>query len=68
MLPALAVDLTGNRVGFGAGYFDRNLINAKAEKIVLVFEADIVDHIIAEDHDIKMDLIVTENRLIKINN
>ena len=60
--------MTGNRVGFGAGYFDRNLTNAKAEKIVLVFEADIVDHIIAEDHDIKMDLIVTENRLIKINN
>ena len=68
LLPALAVDLTGNRVGFGAGYFDRNLINAKAEKIVLVFEADIVNHVIAEDHDIKMDLIVTENRLIKINN
>jgi 5-formyltetrahydrofolate cyclo-ligase len=44
------------------------LINAKAEKIVLVFEADIVNHVIAEDHDIKMDLIVTENRLIKINN
>ena len=68
LLPALAVDLAGNRVGFGAGYFDRNLTHAKAEKIVLVFEADIVDHIIAEDHDIKMDLIATENKLIKINN
>ncbi len=68
LLPALAVDLAGNRVGFGAGYFDRSLKDTKAEKIVLVFEADIVDQVIPEDHDIKMDLIATEERLIKTNN
>lgn len=68
LLPALAVDLNGNRIGFGAGYFDRNLQNSAALKIALVYNDDIVSKIIPESHDIKVDLIATETQLIKIKN
>lgn len=68
LLPALAVDLQGNRLGFGAGYFDRNLKDVSAEKIALVFDEDILDYIPRETHDVAIDLIATESKLIKISN
>ncbi|MFZ9284313.1 MAG: 5-formyltetrahydrofolate cyclo-ligase, partial [Candidatus Nanopelagicales bacterium] len=68
LVPALAVDHAGNRLGFGAGYFDRSLQNSPAIKIVLVFDQDIVESVSSEDHDIKVDYISTESRFIKIEN
>lgn len=68
LVPALAVDHAGNRLGFGAGYFDRSLQNSPAMKIALVFDQDIVKDINSEDHDIKVDYISTESRLIKVEN
>ena len=68
IIPALAVDKTGNRLGFGAGYFDRNLTNTNALKIVLVYDEDIVPEIPAEIHDVKIDVIATPTQLIKISN
>lgn len=68
ILPALAVDLSGTRLGFGAGYFDRNLMNVQAEKIALVHEEDVLTYIPQEPHDVSIDLIATESRLIKTNN
>ena len=65
ILPALAADKSGNRLGFGAGYFDRNLAQTKADKIVLIFDEDLVSKIPAEPHDVKVDLIATQSRLIK---
>lgn len=63
--PALGVDLAGNRLGYGGGYFDRALTGYLGEKIVLVYEADLVESVEPETHDIKVDLIVTENRIIE---
>jgi 5-formyltetrahydrofolate cyclo-ligase len=66
LLPALAIDLAGNRVGFGSGYFDRNLSESNAIKIALVYESDLVPEFEPDEHDVKVDLIATERRLIKI--
>lgn len=66
IFPALAVDLTGNRLGFGGGYFDRNLAGVTALKIVLVYDEDIVTKVPAESHDVKVDFIATPTQLIKI--
>lgn len=68
LVPALAVDYAGNRLGFGAGYFDRSLQDSPAMKIALVFDQDIVESVFSEDHDIKVDYISTESRLIKVEN
>jgi 5-formyltetrahydrofolate cyclo-ligase len=66
LLPALAIDIVGNRVGFGAGYFDRSLSETNAIKIALVYESDLVPEFEPDAHDVRVDLIATERRLIKI--
>lgn len=65
LIPALAVDRSGNRLGFGAGYFDRNLKAYSNLVIALIFESDLLSEVPAEPHDVKVDYIATENRLIR---
>ncbi len=68
VLPGVAFDKTGHRLGYGAGYYDR-LLKTEAERpllIALAFEAQIADAIPVGDHDIRMDKIITEERVIEI--
>ena len=66
LVPGVVFDESGNRIGHGMGYYDKLLKNSKnATHIGLAFEVQIVDNIPAEDHDVKVDRIVTEERIIK---
>jgi 5-formyltetrahydrofolate cyclo-ligase len=51
-------------LGHGKGYFDNLLNHTKASKIALAFEFQIVENIPTEKHDIPVDKIVTEKRII----
>jgi 5-formyltetrahydrofolate cyclo-ligase len=65
LVPGVVFDESGNRIGHGVGYYDKLLKNSKkAIHIGLAFEAQIVDNIPAEEHDVKVDKIVTEERII----
>ncbi len=65
IIPGVAFDLNGNRIGHGKGYYDKLLRKKQnAPFIALAFEIQIVENIPAEIHDIKMDKIVTEKRII----
>ncbi|MEK6967015.1 MAG: 5-formyltetrahydrofolate cyclo-ligase [Nanoarchaeota archaeon] len=64
IIPGIAFDEKGNRLGYGKGYYDRLLAGKKATKIGLAFDVQIVDEIPSESHDVKMDFIVTETRVI----
>ncbi|MDI6799405.1 MAG: 5-formyltetrahydrofolate cyclo-ligase [Actinomycetota bacterium] len=66
ILPALAFDRTGSRLGYGCGYYDRFLKGIKegAVSIGLAFEAQIVAEVPFESHDVKADYIVTEAEII----
>jgi 5-formyltetrahydrofolate cyclo-ligase len=66
MVPALAYDLNGFRLGYGGGYYDRLLsgISPECTKIGAAFEQQIVSEVPREKHDIKVDLIITEDRVI----
>jgi len=65
LVPGVVFDESGNRIGHGMGYYDKLLKNSKkALHIGLAFEMQIVDNIPAEEHDVKVDKIVTENRII----
>ena len=60
--PALAVDLKGNRLGYGKGYYDRTLHGFKGHKIALVFSIQISQQALpTTDRDIPMNWILTEN-------
>jgi len=65
IVPMLGADIKGNRVGYGKGFYDRFLENANGVKIGIVFDACLVDELESEEHDIPLDLIITENRVIE---
>lgn len=64
-LPCLACDRQGNRLGYGYGYFDRICRSARAIKIGLAYEFQIVDAIPMHDGDVPLDMIVTEKEVIE---
>ncbi len=65
LVPGLAFDRHGGRMGFGKGYYDRLLENCKCVKIGLCYDFQILSEIPSEPHDIRMDYIITENEIIK---
>lgn len=62
LIPGIAFDKTGGRLGFGGGYFDKLLPQMKlAKRMALSFEAQIASQTLPhESHDMLMDMIVTE--------
>lgn len=65
IVPGIAFDPGGARIGRGGGHFDRFLAEAKGEKIALAFEFQIIDRINCEPHDMRVNAIVTEKRTIR---
>lgn len=70
IVPGVAFDRKGHRLGFGAGYYDRFLpkLRPGVKKIAVAFEVQLVDSVPAEEHDIRMDAILTEEQLISLPN
>ncbi|RLF27428.1 MAG: 5-formyltetrahydrofolate cyclo-ligase [Thermoplasmata archaeon] len=65
IVPGIVFDEKGHRIGHGLGYYDRLLSDSKnALHIGLAFEFQIVDRIPVEKHDVAVDKIVTEKRVI----
>jgi 5-formyltetrahydrofolate cyclo-ligase len=65
LVPALAFDRRGYRVGYGGGYYDRFLPEApQAAKIGVAFACQIVEEIPADTYDVTVDRIVTEEGII----
>jgi 5-formyltetrahydrofolate cyclo-ligase len=66
IIPGIAFDAKGNRVGFGKGFFDHFLkkLPSSAIKTALAFEKQIVRTVPSDRHDVKMDYIITEDRII----
>lgn len=66
LLPGLAFDLYGNRLGHGAGYFDRLLYSTRsnAKRVGVVPTELVVDRLPAEPHDIPVEFLATEEGVI----
>ena len=66
LVPGAVFDKEGHRIGYGFGYYDKFLKKAtKAIKIGLCFDFQVVDEIPREMHDVPVDVIVTEKRVIE---
>jgi 5-formyltetrahydrofolate cyclo-ligase len=68
LVPGVAFDRQGHRVGYGGGYYDRllPLLRADARRVAGAFELQLVDQVPAASHDVTMDAIVTEARSVPI--
>lgn len=60
LVPGLAFDRRGCRLGYGGGFYDRLLPRLRAVRLGLAFAAQIVDRLPAEAHDVRMTAVVTE--------
>ena len=64
ILPMVGFDRFGNRIGYGAGYYDRFLAQySHMKKIGIAFSCQEVESIPIDIHDVRMDVIVTENQV-----
>ena len=61
IVPGLAFDKKGERIGFGGGYYDKILKNSRSFKIGICYSFQYLDVIPHEKYDITMDIVVTEN-------
>jgi 5-formyltetrahydrofolate cyclo-ligase len=64
IVPGAAYDEHGNRVGYGAGFYDKLLTAFKKMTVALAFEAQIVPNVPTEMHDVPIKKIVTERRVV----
>jgi 5-formyltetrahydrofolate cyclo-ligase len=67
LVPGLAFDPAGHRLGYGLGFYDRAFAEAAPGtlKVGLAFELQVLDSVPADPHDVPMDFVVTENRVIR---
>jgi 5-formyltetrahydrofolate cyclo-ligase len=65
MVPGVAFDATGHRLGRGQGHYDRLLANVAGIKCGVAFDEQLVQRIPAEAHDIRMNCVLTPTRFIE---
>jgi 5-formyltetrahydrofolate cyclo-ligase len=61
VVPGLAFDRSGNRLGFGKGYYDRFLSGIRAVKAAVLYGRQIVEQVPVSERDVPVDLLVTED-------
>lgn len=68
VVPGVAFDRRGFRVGYGAGYYDRFLtrLSEKATTIALAFDMQLIDEVPIEHFDMSVQYIITETQLLDI--
>ncbi|MDO4534690.1 MAG: 5-formyltetrahydrofolate cyclo-ligase [Clostridium perfringens] len=68
ILPGLAFDKRGYRIGYGGGFYDRFLEKYnKVKRLSLCYNFQIIENIPEEDFDEAIDTIITEDKIVKIN-
>ncbi len=66
IVPGVAFDRAGRRIGRGSGFYDRLLPHYQAIRAGICFDFQCVEPIPEETHDIRMDILVTEIKNIKV--
>jgi 5-formyltetrahydrofolate cyclo-ligase len=66
IVPAMAVDHAGNRLGRGAGYYDRALASVTAPMCAVVHANELVESVPHEAHDVPVQMAVTESGLFRV--
>lgn len=67
IVPAVAFDINKYRLGYGGGFYDRFIESLRDDTLIIgiAFDFQVFDIIPKEPHDAKMDLIITESKVLK---
>ncbi len=68
IVPALAFDNTGNRLGYGKGYYDRFLKKFSGISVGVCFDGMLVDFLHADAHDKKVHYLITDKKIYNFTN
>ncbi len=66
VVPALAVDHAGRRLGRGAGYYDRVLQHVRVPVVALLHADELVPEVPSEPHDVRVQMVVTETGVFRV--
>ena len=67
IVPGIAFDASGARIGYGKGYYDRILKDAQCAKAALAYDLQVLkDPIPVEGYDVGVDLLITESRVVSV--
>ncbi len=66
IVPGLAFDFSGHRVGYGKGYYDRFLKKHKCKTVGFCYEVDLIESVNKNQYDIPVNSILTEKRILKV--
>jgi 5-formyltetrahydrofolate cyclo-ligase len=64
VVPGVAFDRMGGRIGYGRGYYDRLLSKLDCPIVALAYKEQLVDEVPREGHDVDVDYIITEDGVI----
>ncbi|NSW46548.1 MAG: 5-formyltetrahydrofolate cyclo-ligase [Bacteroidales bacterium] len=67
LVPGMAFDRRGFRMGRGKGYYDKFLPKTSGIRVGICFDFQLLDKIPIDEYDAQMDYIITENELLTIN-
>ena len=66
IITGLMFSLEGHRIGRGAGFYDRYLEHFQGMKIGVCYEEQMVEKLLTDKHDKKVDLIITDKKIYKV--
>jgi 5-formyltetrahydrofolate cyclo-ligase len=67
LVPGLAFDPAGQRLGYGQGFYDRLLLHMRALRIGLAFDFQLLVEVPSFPHDLPVDCVVTDHRVLRSN-
>ena len=66
LVPLLAFDAQGHRLGYGGGFYDRTIALLKVRAIGIAYAGQQVPALPADDHDMVLDAVLTENGFTRV--
>lgn len=65
IMPGVAFDINGGRIGYGGGYYDKFLEDIQNDvlKVALAYDFQVFEKLEIEEHDIKADIVITEEQV-----
>ena len=67
LVPTIGISQDGVRIGYGFGFFDKFLSRYTVETVSMVYEKQVIKKIPKSDHDVRMNWILTEDRLTNVS-
>ena len=67
LVPGLAFDPKGQRLGYGQGFYDRLLLHMRALRVGLAFDFQLLAEVPSFPHDLPVDCVVTDHRVLRSN-